>query len=95
MKKKHPRGWVKSPSFSFVNIPSDGRRKKEHNNVLALVLEIFKKAGMNHYNVAHIDDPERIKTIPLKHQGHVYDIAIPLNKGHLLLLEVRVVEWQK
>ncbi len=95
MTRRTPRGQVKSPDISFLNIPSDGRRKKEHNDALAGVLEIFKQAGMTEYNVAHIDDPVRNKNIPLKHKNHVYDLAIRINNGKILLLEVRTVSWPK
>jgi len=47
---------------------------------------------MKHYNVSHIDDPERDPELPIKIGKHLYDLSFPKDKNTIILIEVKILK---
>lgn len=94
-KQKKTRGITTSPAFSFLNIQTDDLRKQEHHDILSDILQIFRNAGMQHYNISHIDDPERDPDIPIKIGPHLFDLSFPISNTKFLLLELKILKIEK
>jgi len=89
------RGFTPSPAHPFLSLQTDDKRKKVHHEALADILMIFRQAGMTHYNISHIDDPERDKDLPIKIGSHMYDLSFPKDKNTIVLLEVKILKIPK
>lgn len=89
------RGFFPSPAHPFLSLQTDDKRKKVHHEALADILKIFRMAGMTHYNISHIDDPERDKDLPIKIGKHLFDLSFPKDKNTIVLLEVKILKIPK
>jgi hypothetical protein len=89
------RGITPSPLHPFLNLLTDDKRKKVHHEALSDILAVFRNAGMTHYNISHIDDPERDPDLPIKIGSHMYDLAFPKDKNTIVLLEVKILKVEK
>jgi len=89
------RGLSPSPAIPFLNLLTDDKRKKVHHEALAEILTIFRNAGMKHYNLSHIDDPERDPKLPIKIGSHMYDLSFPKDKDTIVLIEVKILKVQE
>jgi hypothetical protein len=89
------RGLSPSPAIPFLNLLTDDKRKKVHHEALAEILAIFRNAGMTHYNLSHIDDPERDPELPIKIGSHMYDLSFPKDKDTIVLIEVKILKVQE
>lgn len=89
------QGKVTSPAHSFLSLQTDDKRKQTHHEALAKILEIFRNSGMTHYNISHIDDPQRDKNLPIKIGKHLYDLSFPKDKDTIVLLEVKILKLPK
>jgi len=89
------RGTTPSPAHPFISLQTDDKRKKVHHAALAEILTIFREAGMIHYNVSHIDDPERDKLLPIKIGKHLFDLSFPMDPETIVLLEVKILNLRK
>ena len=89
------QGKVTSPAHSFLSLQTDDKRKQTHHKVLAKVLEIFLNSGMTHYNISHIDDPQRDKNLPIKIGKHLYDLSFPKDKDTIVMIEVKILKLPK
>lgn len=92
---KHMKGHIKDPSKPFLKLEIDDKRKQEHHKVLAYLLEIFQKTGMNHYNISHIDDPKRDKNLPIKQGDHLFDLSFPVSNDTIALIELKILKLPK
>jgi len=89
------KGYAPAPSMPFLSFYTDDKRKQEHHVALNNILKIFKNAGMTHYNISHIDDPERNPEIPIKIGKHIYDLSFPTSKNTFVLIEVKILKLPK
>lgn len=89
------RGQASFPAIPFLNVQTDDKKKKVHHEALSEVLKIFRNAGMTHYNVSHIDDPQRDKNLPIKIGKHIFDLSFPKDKNTIVLLEVKILKLPK
>lgn len=76
----------------FLSFSTDDKRKQEHHEALNHLLRICKNAGMKHYNISHIDDPERNPELPIKIGSHLYDLSFPLSLTTFVLIEVKILK---
>lgn len=88
------QGQTPSPALPFLNLITDDIKKKVHHEALTDILKIFRQAGMHHYNISHIDDPERDPDLPIKIGSHMYDLSFPKDKNTIVLLEVKILKLQ-
>lgn len=86
------RGFTPSPAHPFLSLQTDDKRKKVHHEALADILKIFRNAGMKHYNISHIDDPERDKDLPIKMGKHLYDLSFPKDSNTIVMIEVKILK---
>ena len=63
-----------------------------HHEALAEILRIFRNTGMTHYNVSHIDDPERDPELPIKIGSHMYDLSFPKDKNTIVMIEIKILK---
>lgn len=89
------RGAVPSSALPFLSLQTDDKRKQTHHEALAKILEIFRNSGMTHYNVSHIDDPERDKELPIKIGKHMYDLSFPKDTETIVMIEVKILKLRK
>lgn len=89
------RGLSPSPAIPFLNLQTDDKRKKTHHEALADILAIFRNAGMTHYNISHIDDPERDKKLPIMIGKHLYDLSFPKDNNTIVMIEIKILKLPK
>ncbi len=82
------RAFCPSSSLPFLNVRTDGVRKKRHNDEVRFVIGTLIKNGIKDYNCDHISDGNLVKWLPLQKNGKFYDISYINSKGDIILIEV-------
>ena len=86
--RRGPEGKIPSAAVPFVNVGTDGKRKERHNAEVMFVLAALRAAGIKIYNLDHIDDGGRDRSIPVTYRHKTYDIGYINRDGTAFLIEV-------
>lgn len=93
----HRRGthWEPDPYFPAVLIPCGARDRREHNRAVLKVLTAIFEMVSKQVNYHHVQCSIPHSPLPLKHNGHIYDIAYVDDEGNLILVEIKVKrKWE-
>jgi len=93
----HRRGiyWAPDPLFPAVQIPAGNRDHLEHNRAVLKVLAAIYEKVSQVVNYHHIKCSIPKHPLPLKWDGHIYDIAYVDEDGNLILVEIKVKrKWE-
>jgi hypothetical protein len=77
-----------SSRFPFLSVETDGRRKDKHSRLVQRFFNLLRCAGVQHLNLAHVQEGGLDGRLPLVKAGKIYDIAFVDEEGEIILLEI-------
>lgn len=81
-----------SSRLPFLQINTDGRTKKRHNEEILFWLHQLGKAGINNVGAHHVDDAGLNRDLPLTLAGKWYDIVYEAPDGEVFMIELMRVK---
>lgn len=86
--RKKGKGFLPSISIPFLSVETDGKAKERHNRELSFVLKALINAGIQTYNLHHINDAGLESSLPLMKDDKWYDLSYVSWDGEIILIEV-------